>query len=123
MEVHGPACAGARGGAAAAPDAAALARAKAAVAQTAIEGATKLVLVDGVFARDLSDVPELGHGVEVRTLREVLENPANEERGDLLLTATTDAVISLNAAMVTDGVIITVAAGAVLSRPMQSSMS
>ncbi len=52
----------------------------------------------------------------MRTLREILENPANEERGDLLLTATTDAVISLNAAMVIDGVIITVAAGAVLSR-------
>ncbi len=48
---------------AAAPDAAALARAKAAVAQAAIEGATKLVLVDGVFASDLSDVAELGHGV------------------------------------------------------------
>ncbi|MCA6113187.1 Fe-S cluster assembly protein SufD [Bradyrhizobium cenepequi] len=101
------------------PDTAALARAKAAVEKAAIEGAAKLVLVDGLFTPNLSDIVQLGQGVDVRTLREVLENPANEGRGDLLLTATTDAVISLNAAMVTDGVVITVTDGTVLSRPIQ----
>ncbi len=106
------------------PDAAALARARAAVAQAAVEkgtveGAAKLVLVDGLFAPNLSDIAELGQSVNIRTLREVLDDPANEGRGDLLLTATTDAVISLNAAMVTDGVVITVTNGTELSRPIQ----
>src|SRR5436853_3699078 len=44
---------------AAAPDAAALSRAAEAVKANAIAGARKLVLVDGVFAADLSDVKAL----------------------------------------------------------------
>ncbi|WP_426441218.1 Fe-S cluster assembly protein SufD [Bradyrhizobium genosp. P] len=98
------------------PDAAALVRAEAAVAQTALEGSAKLVLVDGVFAPDLSDVAAIGKGVNVRTVREILENPA---RADLLISLTTDAMISLNAAMVTDGVVVTVDDGIALIRPIQ----
>jgi Fe-S cluster assembly protein SufD len=104
---------------AAAPDAKAIARAKAAAANVAVEGAATLVLVDGVFAAELSDTAGLESGVGVRTLRDALANTENEARADLLLSLTTDAMIALNAALATDGVVITVAAGAQLARPLQ----
>ncbi len=101
-----------------APDAAALSTASEAIKPRAIEGAHRLVLVDGVFAPELSDAAALGVGVSVRTLREVLENDGNATRGDLLHATSTDAVISLNAAMATDGVVLTVADGAEVAVPI-----
>jgi Fe-S cluster assembly protein SufD len=96
-----------------APDAAALGRAQAALKACAIEGAAKLVLVDGVFARELSD--EADAAVSVRTLREALENG-----GVALLEANaSDVMISLNAALATDGVVVSVADGVSLTRPIQ----
>jgi Fe-S cluster assembly protein SufD len=99
------------------PDAAALKRARAVLESHAVEGALKLVLVDGVFAPELSDAA--GTGVNVRTLREILENAGNEASADLLITNTTDAMISLNAAFATDGVVVGIAEGAAFSRPIQ----
>ncbi|PJG52758.1 Fe-S cluster assembly protein SufD [Bradyrhizobium forestalis] len=96
------------------PDTAALSRAMEAVKAHAFAGACKLVLVDGVFAADLSDAKALPSGVSVTTLREVLEKSA-----DLLTTASTDAVISLNAAMATDGVVLSISDGAQPSAPVQ----
>src|ERR1700710_1235147 len=58
---------------AAAPDAAALTRAAAALKLHAIDGVRRLVLVDGVFAPKLSDLSGLERGLGIRTLREVLE--------------------------------------------------
>ncbi|MDN5001989.1 Fe-S cluster assembly protein SufD [Bradyrhizobium sp. GCM10027634] len=104
---------------AAVPDAAALKLAADAVKAHAIAGARKLVLVDGVFAADLSDVKVLASEVSLKTLRELLTNEANPAAGDLLQTTATDAVISLNAAMATDGVVISVADGTQLSAPIQ----
>lgn len=102
---------------AAKPDASALGRAKTALEPVAIAGAVKLVLVDGVFAPELSDKAPVG--VSVKTLREVLQNEANPAAGDLLLTTSTDAMISLNAAMATDGFVLSVADGAKPSAPIQ----
>lgn len=99
---------------AAAPDAAALKRAAEAVKAHAIAGARKLVLVDGVFVADLSDVKALAAEAGFKTLRETLEKEAG-----LLKTASTDAVIALNAAMATDGVVLSIADGAQLSAPIQ----
>lgn len=99
---------------AAAPDAAAFKRAADAVKANAIGGARKLVLVDGVFAADLSDVKALVAEAGFKTLREVLEKDAG-----LLKTASTDAMIALNAAMATDGVVLEIADGAKLSAPIQ----
>ncbi|WP_314950699.1 Fe-S cluster assembly protein SufD [Bradyrhizobium cosmicum] len=99
---------------AAAPDAAALKLAADAVKAHAIEGARKLVLVDGVFAADLSDVKALASEAAFKTLRDTLEKDAG-----LLNAASTDAVISLNAAMATDGVVLSIADGAQLSAPIQ----
>ena len=104
---------------AAGPDAAALARAKTALAQHGAEAAAKLVMVDGAFAPELSDLAALGDGVSAKTLREVLENGADRAASDLLLTSATDPMLSLNAAMVTDGVIVAIADGKSLDRPIQ----
>lgn len=100
------------------PDAAALARAGAAIKPHAIAGAGRLVLVDGAFAPELSDVAALGTGVSVTTLREVLQSDGSAGSGDLLRTTSTDAMISLNAAMVTDGVVVGIADGAEVSAPV-----
>lgn len=99
---------------AAAPDAAALKRAADAVKAHAIAGARKLVLVDGMFVADLSDVKALAAEVGFKTLREALEKDAG-----LLKTASTDAVIALNAAMATDGVVLSIADGARLPESIQ----
>ncbi|MBJ7407190.1 MAG: Fe-S cluster assembly protein SufD [Bradyrhizobium sp.] len=99
---------------AATPDAAALKRAVEAVKAHAIAGARKLVLVDGVFAADLSDVKPLVAEASFKTLRETLARDAG-----LLKTASTDAVIALNAALATDGVVLSIADGAQLSAPIQ----
>lgn len=101
-----------------APDQAALARAAKAVRSLGIDGTQKLVLVDGVFAPQLSDMASLEGGVRVRVLREILEDVANEARADLLRTSVaSDAMISLNAALATDGVVIDIAEGVVPAKP------
>src|SRR6202166_5194182 len=56
-----------------APDAAALSRAAAASKLHAIDGVRRLVLVDGVFAPNLSEAGGLEKGLRIRTLREALE--------------------------------------------------
>jgi Fe-S cluster assembly protein SufD len=102
-----------------APDQAALARAAKAVRSLGIDGTQKLVLVDGVFTPQLSDMASLEGGVRVRVLREILEDAANEARADLLRTSVaSDAMISLNAALATDGVVIDIAEGVVPAKPI-----
>ncbi len=98
---------------AARPDASALERARAALQPIAIESATKLVLVDGAFVPELSDAAPAG--VTVRSLREALEAGT----GDLLEAGIKDAMVSLNAALATDGIVAAVAEGTALSKPLQ----
>ncbi|MGJ4894041.1 Fe-S cluster assembly protein SufD [Bradyrhizobium oligotrophicum] len=99
-----------------APDAAALARAKAVLASVAVDGARKLVLVDGVFVAELSDISASEDDVKVHTLREALQSVGSER---LLETTVNDAMVLLNGALATDGVLISVADGAKLSHPLQ----
>ncbi|HEY0234625.1 MAG TPA: Fe-S cluster assembly protein SufD, partial [Afipia sp.] len=102
-----------------APDQAALARAAKAVKALGVDGTQKLVLVDGVFTPQLSDMASLEAAVHVRVLREILEDTTNKVRADLLRTSVvSDAMISLNAALATDGVVIDVAEGAVPAKPI-----
>ena len=90
-----------------APDQAALSRAAKAVKALGIGGTQKLVLVDGVFAPQLSDMASLDDGIRVRVLHEALNDSSNDERADLLRTyIATDAMIALNTALATDGVVI-----------------
>jgi Fe-S cluster assembly protein SufD len=103
---------------AAAPDAAAMARAGAALKLHAIRGVRRLVLVDGVFAPKLSDVADLEKGLGIRTLREVLEAGDTALHAQLLSPDTSDSMVALNSAMMTDGVVIELADGTVLTRPL-----
>jgi Fe-S cluster assembly protein SufD len=103
---------------ASAPDQAALTTAAQALKAIAVEDAYRLVLVDGAFAPDLSDIAEPENGLRVQSLREAL-NAGTHQSADLLATAaTTDVMVSLNAAMATDGVVITVSDGVSLTRPI-----
>jgi Fe-S cluster assembly protein SufD len=103
---------------AAVPDAAALARAGAALKLHAIEGVRRLVLVDGVFAPKLSDIAGLEKGLAVRTLREVLEADDAALQVQLFAAGSSDSMVVLNSAMMTDGLVIEVADGAVLKQPL-----
>ncbi len=100
------------------PDAAALKRAAAALKLHAIAGVLRLVLVDGVFAPKLSETADLKKGLNIRTLREVLEAGDSALQAQLLAPDNSDAMVALNSAMMTDGVVIEVADGAALTQPL-----
>jgi Fe-S cluster assembly protein SufD len=101
-----------------APDAAALSRAEAALKPHTIEGALRLVLVDGAFAPSLSDIKNVEKGISVRTLREVLEAGDAALQEQLLASDNSNPMIALNTAMATDGVLVEIANGTVLSQPL-----
>ena len=101
-----------------APDAAALKRAGAALKVHAIAGARQLVLVDGVFAPDLSDLADLDDGLSIRTLRDALETDGAQLQPEDLSSETSSAMMALNTAMMTDGLVIMVAKGVALQRPL-----
>ena len=104
---------------AAVPAAAELTRAAAAVKLHAIEGVRRLVLVDGVFAPNLSELGGLQKGLVVRTLREVLEAGDAALQTQLFAPDNSNPMVALNSAMMTDGVVIEIADGVVLSQPLQ----
>jgi Fe-S cluster assembly protein SufD len=103
---------------AAAPDQAALTRAAAALKLHAIDGVRRLVLVDGVFAPKLSELGDLEKGFGIRTLREVLEAGDPTLHAQLFSPDNSNPMVALNSAMMTDGVVIDVADGAVLTQPL-----
>jgi Fe-S cluster assembly protein SufD len=103
---------------AAEPDAAALARADAALQRHPIEGVCRLVLVDGVFAPELSATGEVEKGLVIRSLREVLQGGDGALAAQLLAPDNANAMVALNGAMMTDGVVIEVADYAVLTQPL-----
>src|SRR5450631_221571 len=103
---------------AAAPDAAALKRAAAALKLHAIEGVRRLVLVDGVFAPKLSETADLEKSLGIRTLREALEAGDTALHALLFAPENSDSMVALNSAMMTDGLVIEVADGAVLATPL-----
>jgi Fe-S cluster assembly protein SufD len=101
-----------------APDQAALIRAAAALKLHAIDGVRRLVLVDGVFAPKLSDLANLEMGLAVHTLREVLDAGDAALQAQLFSPDNSNPMVALNSAMMTDGVVIEVADGAVLTQPL-----
>src|SRR5258707_15438071 len=103
---------------AAAPDAAALTCARTALKLHAIKGVRRLVLVDGVFAPKLSETADLEKGLGIRTLREVLEAGDTSLHAQLFAPDNSDSMVALNSAMMTDGLVIEVADGAVLTQPL-----
>ncbi len=103
---------------AAAPDAEALKRAAAALELHAIAGVRRIVLVDGVFAPNLSETSDLGKDIGIRTLREVLEAGDTALQAQLFAPDNSDAMAALNSAMMTDGIVIEVVDNAVIPRPL-----
>jgi Fe-S cluster assembly protein SufD len=102
----------------AAPDAAALKRAGTALKLHAIAGVRRVVLVDGVFAPKLSEMDNLESGLGIRTLREVLEAGDATLQAQLFAPDNSNSMVALNSAMMTDGLVIEVAAGVVLTQPL-----
>jgi Fe-S cluster assembly protein SufD len=100
------------------PDAAALKRAGAALKLHAIAGVRRLVLVDGVFAPKLSETGNLEKGLGLRTVREALDAGDAALQAQVFGIENSDAVVALNSAMMTDGIVIDVADGAVLMQPL-----
>jgi len=103
---------------AAAPDAVALTQAGDALELHAIDGVRKLVLVDGVFAPKLSDLSSPPKGLSVRTLREVLEKGDAALHARLFAPGNSNPMVALNSAMMTDGAVIELADGAMLTQPL-----
>jgi Fe-S cluster assembly protein SufD len=101
-----------------APDTAALKRAGTALKLHAIAGVRRLVLVDGVFAPRLSEMDNLENGLGIRTLREVLEVGDDALQAQLFAPDNSNSMVALNSAMMTDGLVIEVAAGLVLTQPL-----
>jgi len=104
---------------AAPPDAAAKARAKTAGALLGDVEARRLVFVDGAFVAELSDVGNLESGLTVGSLADSLSN------GDPTLAAhlgklapASDAAVALNTALMGDGAVIRIGAGATIERPL-----
>ena len=103
---------------AAAPDAAALKRAEAALKSHAIAGVRRLVLVDGVFVPKLSSIGNLENGLSLRALSDVLESNDTVLQTKLQSLDNSDSMVALNSAMMTDGLVIEVADGVVLTQPL-----
>jgi len=101
-----------------APDAAALKRAGAALKLHAIDGVRRLVLVDGAFAPRLSDLADPEQGLGLRTLRDALDEGDAALTTQLFATDDSDPMVALNSAMMTDGLVIDVADGALLTKPL-----
>jgi Fe-S cluster assembly protein SufD len=76
------------------------------------------VLVDGGFAPKLSDTGHAEKGLTIRSLREMLEAGDSALRAQLLATDNSNPMIALNSAMATDGLVIEVADGTVLTQPL-----
>lgn len=80
--------------------------------------ARRIVFVDGAFVPELSDLADLSKGLTIRPMAEALM------RDDLLIAkhlgklADGDAAVALNTALMRDGALIHVAAGATVDKPI-----
>jgi Fe-S cluster assembly protein SufD len=104
---------------AAPPDAAARARAKAAPCPIGDVECRRLVFVNGAFVPELSDLGALEKGLTIGSMAAALT------KGDPLIAqhlgkvvASDDAALALNTALMGDGALVHVAAGAVVDRPL-----
>lgn len=98
------------------PDAAALAAARG-LGKLAGVKARRLVIVNGTFVPKLSDVAKMEPGLTIMSLADALGSGPVPELGRTVPTK--DVAVALNTAFMTDGVVIRVADGAVIERPIQ----
>ncbi|MBV8753197.1 MAG: Fe-S cluster assembly protein SufD [Hyphomicrobiales bacterium] len=101
------------------PDTAGIARAKNAGGLLRVVDARRIVLVDGVFVPELSDLAALEPGLTVGSMAEALAGADAEVVGRVGTVAPTDDVAAaLNTAFMGDGVVLNVADGVTLARPI-----
>ena len=101
------------------PDAAAKARAKRAGALLGDVETRRLVFVDGAFVPDLSDLAGLEPGLSVGSLADALASgdPVLADKLGKLAPAS-DMAVALNTALMGDGAVIRIGAGATTERPL-----
>ncbi|HUI14820.1 MAG TPA: Fe-S cluster assembly protein SufD [Xanthobacteraceae bacterium] len=101
------------------PDAAAKARAKTAGALLGDVETRRLVFVDGAFVPELSDLAHLEKGLSVGSLAGALadSDPVLTRHLGKLAPAN-DVAVALNTALMGDGAVIRIAAGATIERPL-----
>lgn len=96
-----------------APDASTLLAAKVALGDLPRIGGSRIVMVDGHFSADLSDLSSLAEGVTVSPLiASLAERPDLAQHLAGSAAAQANTAFALNAAFLTDGVLVEVAAGA-----------
>jgi Fe-S cluster assembly protein SufD len=102
------------------PDAAAKTRAASAGRLLADLDARRIVFVDGAFVPEMSDLAKLEAGLEVRSLAQALAagDPLIAAHLDKVVPADGEAAVALNTALMSDGAVIRVAAGATVERPI-----
>jgi Fe-S cluster assembly protein SufD len=101
------------------PDAAAKRRAEQNGRPLSIE-ARRIVLVDGSFVPELSDLADIEPGLAIGSMAAALANGDPQVVGRIgKVVPTADMAVALNTAFMGDGVLITVAPGATLARPLQ----
>jgi len=101
------------------PDAAAKASAKAAGELLRDVDARRLVFVDGAFVAELSDVANLEKGLSVRSLAQALTDNDPTVAAHLgKIAPSGNVAVALNTALMGDGAVIRIAAGATIVRPL-----
>jgi Fe-S cluster assembly protein SufD len=101
------------------PDAAAKARAERALATLVAIEARRIVFVDGAFVRELSDLAALEAGLTIRSTAQALAAGDPHIAAHLgKVVPSDDVAVALNTALMGDGAVIHVAAGAALARPL-----
>src|SRR5262245_45269826 len=102
------------------PDAAAKARAKTAGDALASIEARRIVLVDGAFVPELSDLTGLEPGLVIGSLAQALAAGDDVVAAHLgKVVPNDDVAVALNTAFMGDGVVIRVGGGVALARPIQ----
>jgi Fe-S cluster assembly protein SufD len=102
------------------PDAAGKREAKSAGAFLEAVKVRRIVIVDGIFAADLSDTAALEAGLAIDSLAQALSkgDAAVLERLGRVSPLGDDPALALNTAMMGDGAVIRIADGATISRPL-----
>nr|WP_319388982.1 Fe-S cluster assembly protein SufD [uncultured Cohaesibacter sp.] len=77
----------------------------------------RLVLVNGIYSAALSDLADLGDAISVRSVADALQ--AGEFQLDDPDIAKGDIALSLNTALLQDGVIVEIAEGAEIEKPLE----
>jgi Fe-S cluster assembly protein SufD len=101
------------------PDAAAKARAERALATLVAIEARRIVFVDGAFVPEFSDLAALEAGLTIRSTAQALAAGDPHIAAHLgKVVPSDDVAVALNTALMGDGAVIHVAAGAALARPL-----